>query len=97
MYANFACAREAEQVFYRLEIDKTIVTWTAMIMCCAHYGCSNQALELFNQMESLNLKPDGTALISLLIACNHAGFTKQAEQYFIAMPEKYGITPELKH
>ncbi|KAK9130995.1 hypothetical protein Sjap_011482 [Stephania japonica] len=97
MYANFACAREAEQVFYRLEIDKTIVTWNAMIMCCAQNGCSNQALELFNQMESLNVKPDGTTLLSLLIACNHAGFTKQAEQYFITMPEKYGITRDLEH
>ncbi|KAK9163129.1 hypothetical protein Syun_004031 [Stephania yunnanensis] len=97
MYANFAFVREAEQVFYKLQIDKTIVTWTAMIMCYAQNGCSYQALELFNQMESLNVKPDRTTLLSLLIACNHAGFTKEAEKYFIAMPEKYGITPDLGH
>ncbi|KAF8411836.1 hypothetical protein HHK36_004395 [Tetracentron sinense] len=97
MYASVGSIKEAEQVFYGLTAAKTIITWTAMIMGYAQNGCTKEALDLFDQMESYQVKPDSVTFVALLTACSHAGLTDQAKMYFNVMMTKYGITPNLGH
>ncbi|XP_068655443.1 pentatricopeptide repeat-containing protein At4g19191, mitochondrial-like [Aristolochia californica] len=52
---------------------RTSVSWTAMIGGFAQKGDLDEALSLFNEMETTNEKPDEVTVVALLSACSHAG------------------------
>ncbi|XP_058088135.1 pentatricopeptide repeat-containing protein At4g21065-like isoform X2 [Magnolia sinica] len=96
MYARVGSIKEAKEVFSKLT-SKNIVSWSAMIGGYAQNGCAREALELFDHMERLDVKPNGITFVALLTACSHAGLTDQAKMFFHAMEKKYGIIPGFEH
>ncbi|OVA12301.1 Pentatricopeptide repeat [Macleaya cordata] len=97
MYASVGSIKEAEKVFYGLTMAKTVVTWNSVIQGYAQNGFTMKALELFDQMEINQVKPNSMTFVAILTACSHAGLTKEAEMYFNAMNTKYGIAPGFEH
>lgn len=78
-------------------LERSVVSWTAMITGLAMHGYGEEAIRLFNEMEESNIKPDGITFISILYACSHAGLVDLGCSYFSRMVNIYGIEPVIEH
>ncbi|CAI8596622.1 unnamed protein product [Vicia faba] len=52
-------------------VEKDVVSWSAMISGYAQHGCFTEAVTLFQEMQLLGIRPDETALVSVISACTH--------------------------
>lgn len=96
MYAksgNIECAR---LVFNSLK-DRSVWTWSAMILGLAQHGFANEAIELFTSMMSSPIVPNYVTYIGVLCACSHAGLVDEAYHYFDVMERVHGIRPRMIH
>ncbi|XP_057859605.2 pentatricopeptide repeat-containing protein At1g09410, mitochondrial [Cryptomeria japonica] len=71
MYAKCGSLEEARKVFDEMH-KRTAVSWTAMIAGYAK-GKSQEALELFNEMQRTGVVPDKFTFASVLPACARLG------------------------
>ncbi|MFS7957565.1 putative tetratricopeptide-like helical domain superfamily [Helianthus anomalus] len=53
--------------------EKDIVSWSAMISGYAQNGQPKEAVKMFNDMLSRNVKPDEYVMVSLMSACSQTG------------------------
>lgn len=97
MYAKCGYLKLARQVFDGMSM-KHVSCWNAMIVGFAVHGCSDEALELFSEMEREKEQlPNHTSFLGILIACRHKGLVEEGQRYFNLMIEKYSIVPDIKH
>ncbi|PON84359.1 DYW domain containing protein [Trema orientale] len=96
MYAKNGCIEQAQMVFDGLT-EKDVAAWNVLIAGYGTNGHGNKALELFEEMYRLWLKPDGFTFIGVLMACSHAGLVQEGLTYFKEMQDLYGIEPKLEH
>lgn len=61
---------------------RDLISWNGMIAAYAHHGCGMEAVDLFNKMQKLGVKPDDVTYVGLLSACSHAGLVEEGLQYF---------------
>lgn len=97
MYAragNIDCARKA---FSLIRGRRDSVSWTSMITGLAQHGHGEEALELFEKMLSLDIKPDHITYIGVLTACTHMGLVEKGRSYFRKMKEVHRIEPTSSH
>ncbi|XP_024314511.1 putative pentatricopeptide repeat-containing protein At3g47840 [Brachypodium distachyon] len=92
MYGKSGSMSDADVVFSNRTKDD-VVSWTAMIVGHAEHGQSKRALELFEEMCLVGLKPDHVAFIAVLSACCHAGEVELGLRYLSAMSKIYGLEP----
>ncbi|KAJ7519088.1 hypothetical protein O6H91_20G022200 [Diphasiastrum complanatum] len=59
----------AREVFERLPL-KTITSWNVMIAGYVQHGRAERALELFQRMQEVRMKPDEITYVSILKACS---------------------------
>ncbi|XP_038894230.1 pentatricopeptide repeat-containing protein At1g74630-like [Benincasa hispida] len=78
-------------------LERSVVSWTAMIARLAMHGYGEEAIRLFNEMEESNIKPDGITIISILYVCNHARLVGLGCSYFSRMVNTYNIEPVIEH
>ncbi|XP_028083908.1 pentatricopeptide repeat-containing protein At4g16470-like [Camellia sinensis] len=76
-------------------VDNALVN--IIISGFGNHGHEAKALELFEQMKELGLKPDSVTFIALLTACNRAGIVDEGQAYFNSMNEIYVIAPDIEH
>ncbi|KAG6592352.1 Pentatricopeptide repeat-containing protein, partial [Cucurbita argyrosperma subsp. sororia] len=70
--------------------------WT----CMQGYGMQGEgrkALRLFEEMKSVDIKPDHITMVAVLSACSHSGLVKQGEVLFAEMQSVHGLSPRLEH
>uniref|UniRef100_A0ACD5TZP4 Uncharacterized protein n=1 Tax=Avena sativa TaxID=4498 RepID=A0ACD5TZP4_AVESA len=96
MYGKSGSMSDADVVFSNRTKDD-VVSWTAMIVGHAEHGQSKRALELFEEMCRVGLKPDHVAFIAVLSACCHAGEVELGFRYLSAMSKLYGLEPAKEH
>lgn len=96
MYGKCGSIYETSKIF-DLSKSLDLVTWTAMINGFAEHGCSQEAINLFNKLPEVGLKPDYVAFIGVLTACSHAGLVDKAFHYFNSMTEHYHMSPSKEH
>ncbi|XP_072995643.1 putative pentatricopeptide repeat-containing protein At3g47840 [Typha latifolia] len=96
MYAKTGIMEEAEAIFEHCR-TKDVVSWTAMINGYAEHGRSEKAIQLFEKMQRVRLKPDRVAFIGVLTACCHAGMVELGLKYFDSMKKEYGLEPRKEH
>ncbi|KAJ4713052.1 Pentatricopeptide repeat-containing protein [Melia azedarach] len=100
MYASCGEIEEAYQVFRKMQRRST-VSWTSMITGFAKQGYAQEALVLFEWMESSlegkEAKPDEISFLGVLCACSHGGFIDEGRQFFQCMNQTYGIKPKIEH
>uniref|UniRef100_A0A1D1Z9Y1 Pentatricopeptide repeat-containing protein At4g39952, mitochondrial n=1 Tax=Anthurium amnicola TaxID=1678845 RepID=A0A1D1Z9Y1_9ARAE len=80
-------------IFDRMRRD--VITWNTLIAAYAHAGRSNDALTLFSQMFSENMKPNSTTLIIALSACSNVAALHQGEwihNYIIENGFEWGVS-----
>ncbi|KAL6580122.1 Pentatricopeptide repeat-containing protein [Orobanche minor] len=96
-YSKCGSVDMARLVFQRMPGAKSIVSWTSMIVGLAMQGYGEEALSVFNEMETDGIIPDGISFIAILYACTHAGLVEQGHHVFDKMAKVYGIKPEIEH
>uniref|UniRef100_A0A803NHM1 Pentatricopeptide repeat-containing protein n=1 Tax=Cannabis sativa TaxID=3483 RepID=A0A803NHM1_CANSA len=98
MYAKCGKLNSAREVFDELKM-KPVSCWNAMIVGLAVHGGSEEALELFAEMENRldEVRPNRVTFIGVLIACRHKGLVEEGRQYFDRMIQQYNIKPDIKH
>ncbi|KAL5832596.1 hypothetical protein ACOSQ3_016270 [Xanthoceras sorbifolium] len=96
MYSKCGYIENAYDVFRRVSGRKTGV-WNSMISGLAIHGLGQEALEVFLDMERMNIKPDEITFLGLFSAFSHGGLVDEGQFYFKIMQEKYNIAPKLQH
>ncbi|KAL3818781.1 hypothetical protein ACJIZ3_004686 [Penstemon smallii] len=96
MYSKCGSVGEAEKIFSIAENDD-IVSWTAMINGYAEHGHSQEAINLFEKIPAVGLKPDSVTFIGVLSACSHVGLLDLGYHYFDLMTKEYKINPSKEH
>ncbi|KAA0049682.1 pentatricopeptide repeat-containing protein [Cucumis melo var. makuwa] len=96
MYAKSGDVGCARRVFNCLK-QKSVWTWSAMILGLAQHGFANEAIELFTNMKSSPIVPNYVTFVGVLCACSHAGLVDKSYHYFNVMERVYGIKPMMIH
>ncbi|KAL2553051.1 putative pentatricopeptide repeat-containing protein [Forsythia ovata] len=96
MYSKCGSIGEASKIFKVAE-DDDIVSWTAMINGYAEHGYSQEAIDLFEKIPIVGLRPDSVTFIGVLSACSHVGIVDLGFQYFDSMTNQYKISPSKEH
>ncbi|XP_010250083.1 PREDICTED: pentatricopeptide repeat-containing protein At4g21065-like [Nelumbo nucifera] len=96
MFAKCGDVDEAMRVFRKMN-DKTIVSWTSVIVGLAMHGRGVEAVAFFEEMKRAGVAPDDVAFIGLLSACSHAGLVEEGQRYFSSMASEYAIVPKIEH
>ncbi|GKD60957.1 pentatricopeptide repeat-containing protein, partial [Tanacetum coccineum] len=97
MYAKCGSINHAVTIFNQTRFHN-VLSWNTLMAGFANHGLGKQAIELFNQMKELHVKPDSVTFIALLSALNHTGgLVNEGKFYFNTMQETYGITPNVEH
>ncbi|GFQ02662.1 pentatricopeptide repeat-containing protein at4g19191 mitochondrial [Phtheirospermum japonicum] len=96
MYAKCGSMGDALDLFHTMS-EKDVVSWTTLISGLALNGESREALDYFNQMLRLGLKPNHITFLAILQACTHAGFLEKGREIYNMMTREYHIRPGLDH
>ncbi|CAM0876254.1 unnamed protein product [Alopecurus aequalis] len=98
MYAKCGSIADAFQLFsYVKHKSSSVSPWNAIICSLAIHGHAYRSLELFTQLQSINIKPNSVTYIGVLNACCHAGLVAEGKHHFESMRREYGIQPTVKH
>ncbi|KAL8536590.1 hypothetical protein ACS0TY_011971 [Phlomoides rotata] len=96
MYAKCGLMEYCKKVFDRM-IFKDLTSWNTLINGYAINGRVVEAMEVFEQMIEVDVKPDGVTFVSLLSGFSHAGMANEGQFLFKRMTSYFGIDPNLEH
>ncbi|OMO78062.1 hypothetical protein COLO4_24864 [Corchorus olitorius] len=72
MYMKCGDADSARQLFHEMPV-KNVVSWNSMISGLVQQGQYKEALDVYNDMQRIRLKPDSVTLVAVLNACGNLG------------------------
>lgn len=91
LYAKCGCIDFAYRVFKEMS-ERNLISWNSMICGFAQNGRGTEAINMFNEMINVKIKPDYISFVGVLFACSHTGLVQQGREYFKLMTEiKPGI------
>ncbi|GFS31084.1 hypothetical protein Acr_00g0015520 [Actinidia rufa] len=96
MYAKNGAIFMARKCFESMA-ERNIATWNAMICGLAVHGHAEEALHLFQKIESDKIVPNDISFVGVLSACCHAGLIDYGHKIFYSMKRAYGIEPKIEH
>eukprot|EP01018_Ginkgo_biloba_P030315 Gb_23089 [translate_table: standard] len=96
MYAKCGNLETARLLFDKMS-RKDVVSWNAMISGYGLLGYGEDALTLFEQMQTIGMKPNDVTFTAILTACRHAGLVDEGWVYFNQMTQDYHISPRVEH
>ncbi|KNA03358.1 hypothetical protein SOVF_210000 [Spinacia oleracea] len=96
MYAKAGSIARARRVFSHHHCRDS-VTWTSMIIALAQHGFGEEAIELFEEMLVLDIKPDHVTYVGVLVACTHVGLVEEGKSYYNMMQNVHKIKPTASH
>ncbi|KAK7280127.1 hypothetical protein RJT34_25189 [Clitoria ternatea] len=97
MYSRSGSIKDARKVFKQICFNRNTLTWSSMIIALAQHGLGNEAIELFEKMLKMNLKPDHITYVGVLSACTHVGLVEQGKSYFNLMKNVHNIEVTSSH
>lgn len=96
LYAKCGCLSDARRVFSEMP-QKNEVSWNAMITGYSQHGYGREAIELFEDMNMVKVKPNRITYVGVLTACSHVGLVEEGLSYFRSMSEKHNLVPKPEH
>ncbi|KAJ7957708.1 Pentatricopeptide repeat-containing protein [Quillaja saponaria] len=96
MYAKCGCMDSALGVFQSMN-DRSVITWTTMIMGFAQNGKAREALDIFDEMRLEGVEPNYITFICILYACSEGRFVDEGWKYFSSMTHDHRISPGEGH
>ncbi|KAL8151893.1 hypothetical protein V2J09_021701 [Rumex salicifolius] len=97
MYAKAGNIPNARRVFSLVQFKNDAVSWTSMIIALAQHGLGEEAIELFEKMLGLGIKPDHITYVGVLSACIHIGLVEKGKSYYEMMMTLHKIEPTQSH
>eukprot|EP01018_Ginkgo_biloba_P009791 Gb_07727 [translate_table: standard] len=82
MYAKCGSIEKAREVFDRMS-ERSVVSWTSMIVAYTSHGFGEEALKLFHQMQQTGVQPDEFAFTSVLPALPNLSSLREVHQVII--------------
>ncbi|CAK9163262.1 unnamed protein product [Ilex paraguariensis] len=95
LYAKCGQLRKAREIFDSPR-QKDEICWNVMISGYGMHGDAKSAIEIFQQMEQSNVRPNELTFLAVLSACSHAGLVEEGKSMFSKMGD-YFLRPSLKH
>jgi pentatricopeptide repeat protein len=96
MYARCGSIENAREVFDTWP-KEDVVSWNAMIAAYAQHGRGKEAIQVFEEMQLLGIKPNEISFVSVLFACSHIGLVVKGWYFFNSMNRDHDITPGVDH
>ncbi|XP_058087241.1 pentatricopeptide repeat-containing protein At2g40720-like [Magnolia sinica] len=96
MYTKCGCLQYARSLFDIMP-HKNIVTWNSMISGYGSHGHCSHAIELFNEMQKLEVSPDDITFLALISSCSHSGLVEVGHGLFHSMSRDHKIVPRIEH
>ena len=96
MYSKSGDVDYAQVVFNSMK-RRNSVSWTSLMAGYGMHGRGKEALQVFDEMRSVGLVPDGVTYVVLLYACSHSRLIDEGIRYFRDMSKDYGVTPGAEH
>lgn len=99
MYSKCGGMNEAMRLFQSLS-RRDLVSWNGMICGLAQNGEATKALNLFDEMVSVQqdtVTPNAVTFVGVLTACSHGGLVHRGFTYFNDMVRKYFLKPQAEH
>lgn len=96
MYSKCGCIDSAMQIFNEA-VNRDVYAWTTMIAGLASHGLCKEAIELFERMEFVDLKPDEKTMTAVLSACRNMGWVDEGLTYFKNIRKVYNLRPTVQH
>jgi pentatricopeptide repeat protein len=98
MYGKWGFLEEAIKIFNSIKVsERSIITWTTMILAYGEHRKGKEALILFEEMQREGMKPDSQTVACILKACCESGLIENAAEIFFSMEKKLGIKPNEYH
>ncbi|KAI6683031.1 hypothetical protein NL676_028944 [Syzygium grande] len=88
MYSKCGSLSNACRIFHSMA-TRNVVSWTTMIHGYACNGYFNEALSVYRQMESADVRPDEVTLLSVISVCSELGSSELGE-WIALIVEKCG-------
>ncbi|KAL6128679.1 hypothetical protein ACLB2K_072034 [Fragaria x ananassa] len=82
---------------FDLVTEPDLVTWTSVICAYAFHGLAKEATQIFDNMLTYGIRPDGIAFLGVLSACSHGGLVKKGLQYFKLITDDNQVFPDSMH
>ncbi|XP_027077626.1 pentatricopeptide repeat-containing protein At4g39952, mitochondrial-like [Coffea arabica] len=95
MYAKCGQLIKSREVFDLMN-TKDVISYNVMISGYGVHGDVKSAIEIFEQMEQSNNRPNELTFLAIISACTHAGLVEEGKYLFNRMKE-YSLRPTLKH
>ncbi|KAL7608310.1 hypothetical protein Lser_V15G10983 [Lactuca serriola] len=70
-----------------------VALFNTMIMAYANHGLVTEAIEVYERMKSMNLKPSQSTFVSVLSACSHVGLVDVGRMLFRSIVLDYKMDP----
>lgn len=96
MYSKCGCLDLADKVFDKMR-QRDVICYNAMISAYAMNGDGGSALDLFDEMQEAQIKPDSITFISLFTACSYSNMAHQGLRLLHLMCNVYRIEPRVEH
>ncbi|KAL5697794.1 hypothetical protein ACHQM5_028910 [Ranunculus cassubicifolius] len=96
MYAKCGSIEIALCIFHQMQ-HKNIFTWNALLGGLAMHGHGSEALDHFEQMLKLGIRPNEVTFLAVLTACSHNGLLDEARHQFRHMVQVFHIQPRIEH
>ncbi|XP_027360915.1 putative pentatricopeptide repeat-containing protein At1g77010, mitochondrial isoform X1 [Abrus precatorius] len=81
VYSNCGRIEDAKQIFNTMS-SKTLISWNSILVGLTQNACPSEALDIFCQMNKLDLKMDKFSFSSVVSACASKSFLELGEQVF---------------
>ncbi|KAL4571680.1 hypothetical protein LXL04_018443 [Taraxacum kok-saghyz] len=96
LYSKTGNIKDAQKVFDEMQ-EKTVVSWTTLIVGLAMNGFAAESINLFKTLETKKLTPTEITFVGVLYACSHCGLVDEGFTYFNRMTQQYKIAPKIEH
>ncbi|GMH06632.1 hypothetical protein Nepgr_008472 [Nepenthes gracilis] len=97
MYSKAGSVNGARRVFDLIYWHRDTISWTSMIIALAQHGLGEEAIELFEKMLAIGIKPDHITYVGVLCACTHVGLVDKGRGYYNMMQNLHEIEPTSSH
>ncbi|KAF5738041.1 pentatricopeptide repeat-containing protein [Tripterygium wilfordii] len=78
-------------------IEFDVVSVNSMIYSYAQNGFGHEALQLFDKMKDLGIRPNNVSILSVLLACTNAGLVEEGCQIFASIKKDSNVELTKEH
>ncbi|KAL5770403.1 hypothetical protein ACOSP7_014557 [Xanthoceras sorbifolium] len=97
-YAKCGCIGSASRFFEEISVERrNLVSWTSIISGFAMHGMGKEAVEKFEMMERVGVRPNRVTYVSVFNACSHGGLVEEGVEFFDKMVKEGQVLPDIKH